>query len=62
MPDGVTAGVPVAASSVNELMGLSPKTAEHVREGLGDAVDLVVDARPPGGWWKSGGDGKCERR
>ncbi len=37
------AGVPVAAPSANPFMGLSPTTAEHVREGLGDAVDLVVD-------------------
>lgn len=37
------AGVPVAAPSANPFMGLSPTTAEHVRVGLGDAVDLVVD-------------------
>jgi len=37
------AGVPVAAPSANPFMGLSPTTAEHVRAGLGEAVDLVVD-------------------
>lgn len=37
------AGVPVAAPSANPFMGLSPTTAEHVRMGLGDAVDFVVD-------------------
>jgi L-threonylcarbamoyladenylate synthase len=37
------AGVPVAAPSANPFMGLSPTTAEHVRAGLGDSVDFVVD-------------------
>lgn len=37
------AGVPVAAPSANPFMGLSPTTAEHVRAGLGDAVDFIVD-------------------
>jgi L-threonylcarbamoyladenylate synthase len=37
------AGVPVAGPSANPFMGLSPTTAEHVRAGLGDAVDFVVD-------------------
>lgn len=37
------AGVPVAAPSANPFMGLSPTTADHVRAGLGEAVDFVVD-------------------
>ena len=37
------AGVPVAAPSANRFMGLSPTRAEHVRSGLGDAVDIVLD-------------------
>jgi L-threonylcarbamoyladenylate synthase len=40
------AGVPVAAPSANRFMQLSPTTAEHVREGLGDAVDAIVDGGP----------------
>ena len=41
-----SAGVPVAAPSANRFGQLSPTTAEHVREGLGDAVDLIVDGGP----------------
>ncbi len=41
-----SAGVPVAAPSANRFSQLSPTTAEHVREGLGDAVDLIVDGGP----------------
>ena len=37
------AGVPIAAPSANRFSGLSPTTAEHVRESLGDAVDLILD-------------------
>jgi L-threonylcarbamoyladenylate synthase len=37
------AGVPIAAPSANRFMGLSPTTAEHVRESLGEGVDLVLD-------------------
>jgi L-threonylcarbamoyladenylate synthase len=40
------AGVPVAAPSANRFTELSPTTAEHVRKGLGDAVDLIVDGGP----------------
>ncbi len=40
------AGVPVAAPSANRFMQLSPTTAEHVRQGLGDAVDMIVDGGP----------------
>jgi L-threonylcarbamoyladenylate synthase len=37
------AGVPLAGPSANRFMGLSPTTAEHVRQGLGVEVDLVLD-------------------
>ena len=37
------AGVPIAAPSANRFTQLSPTTAEHVRAGLGSAVDLVLD-------------------
>jgi len=40
------AGVPIAAPSANPFTELSPTTAEHVRESLGDAVDLVLDGGP----------------
>jgi L-threonylcarbamoyladenylate synthase len=40
------AGVPIAAPSANRFTGLSPTTAAHVREGLGDAVDLILDGGP----------------
>jgi L-threonylcarbamoyladenylate synthase len=40
------AGVPIAAPSANRFMQLSPTTAEHVRSGLGDRVDLVLDGGP----------------
>ena len=40
------AGVPVAAPSANRFGGISPTTAAHVAEGLGDAVDLILDAGP----------------
>lgn len=39
------AGVPIAAPSANRFMGLSPTTAEHVREIFGDAVP-VLDGGP----------------
>jgi L-threonylcarbamoyladenylate synthase len=35
------AGLPLAAPSANRFSELSPTTAEHVRRGLGDAVDVV---------------------
>jgi len=38
-----TAGVPVAAPSANRFTQLSPTTAGHVRESLGDGVDLILD-------------------
>lgn len=40
------AGVPIAAPSANRFTRLSPTTAAHVRDGLGDAVDLVLDGGP----------------
>jgi len=35
------AGVPIAAPSANRFAGLSPTTAEHVRQAFGDAVDVL---------------------
>jgi len=40
------AGVPIAAPSANRFTRLSPTTAEHVREGLGGAADLILDGGP----------------
>lgn len=40
------AGVPVAAPSANRFTQLSPTTAEHVRQALGDRVDLILDGGP----------------
>ena len=40
------AGVPVAAPSANRFMQLSPTTADHVRAGLGDRVDMILDGGP----------------
>ena len=40
------AGVPIAAPSANRFTELSPTTAAHVREALGDEVDLVLDGGP----------------
>src|SRR5262245_12010774 len=40
------AGIPVAAPSANRSTELSPTTAAHVLRGLGDRVDLVLDAGP----------------
>jgi len=40
------AGIPLAAPSANRFTELSPTTAEHVRAGLGDAVDLILDGGP----------------
>jgi L-threonylcarbamoyladenylate synthase len=37
------AGVPIAAPSANRFTELSPTTAQHVRDGLGDRVALVLD-------------------
>ncbi len=40
------AGVPIAAPSANQFSELSPTTADHVRESLGDRVDLILDGGP----------------
>jgi L-threonylcarbamoyladenylate synthase len=40
------ADVPIAAPSANRSGEVSPTTAEHVAESLGDAVDLVLDGGP----------------
>ena len=40
------AQLPVAAPSANRFTQLSPTTAEHVREGLGDRVDYILDGGP----------------
>lgn len=40
------AGLPIAAPSANLFQHLSPTTAEHVRRGLGDAVDMILDGGP----------------
>ncbi len=39
-------GVPVAAPSANPFGMVSPTTAEHVRDQLGDQVDLILDGGP----------------
>ncbi|HEU5020937.1 MAG TPA: L-threonylcarbamoyladenylate synthase [Bryobacteraceae bacterium] len=40
------AGLPIAAPSANRFTELSPTTAQHVREGLGDRVDFILDGGP----------------
>jgi L-threonylcarbamoyladenylate synthase len=40
------AQVPIAAPSANRFMHLSPTTAQHVREGLGDRVAYILDGGP----------------
>ena len=40
------AGLPLAAPSANRFKQLSPTTADHVRESLGDDVDLILDGGP----------------
>ena len=40
------AGVPIAAPSANRFTEISPTTASHVRESLGDTVDMLLDAGP----------------
>ena len=39
-------GIPLAAPSANRFTHLSPVTAEHVRNSLGDRVDMVLDGGP----------------
>jgi L-threonylcarbamoyladenylate synthase len=40
------AGVPLAAPSANRFTELSPTTAKHVRDTLGNEVDLILDGGP----------------
>jgi len=40
------AGTPIAAPSANPFGYLSPTTAEHVREQIGEKVDLILDGGP----------------
>ncbi len=40
------AGCPVAAPSANKFGRISPTTAEHVAEGLGDEIPLILDGGP----------------
>lgn len=40
------AGVPIAAPSANPFTELSPTTAQHVRNALGDRVAMVLDGGP----------------
>src|SRR5204862_5310860 len=39
-------GGPIAAPSANKSNHVSPTTAQHVRDELGDAVDLILDGGP----------------
>jgi L-threonylcarbamoyladenylate synthase len=39
-------GLPIAGPSANKSNHVSPTTAQHVREELGDAVDLILDGGP----------------
>jgi len=43
-----TAGVPVAAPSANPFGFVSPTTAQHVADQLGDRVDYILDGGPCG--------------
>lgn len=40
------AGVPIAAPSANRFKCISPTTARHVAESLGDKVDMILDGGP----------------
>jgi L-threonylcarbamoyladenylate synthase len=40
------AGIPVAAPSANRFTELSPTQAQHVRDGLGERVDCILDGGP----------------
>jgi len=53
MPDHPTAlaliresGMPIAAPSANRFTQLSPTSADHVKESLGVAVDMILDSGP----------------
>lgn len=36
-------GVPIVAPSANKYQSISPTSAQHVAEGLGDSVDMILD-------------------
>lgn len=36
-------GVPIVAPSANKYQSISPTTAQHVADGLGNAVDMIID-------------------
>jgi len=40
------AGVPIAAPSANRFTEISPTTAQHVLDSLGNSVDLILDGGP----------------
>ena len=40
-------GVPIVAPSANRFKTISPTTAQHVRDSLGDKVDMILDGGPP---------------
>ncbi len=40
------AGVPIAAPSANPFGGISPTKADHVRQGLSNRVDIILDGGP----------------
>jgi len=40
------AGVPIAAPSANRFTQLSPTTAQHVADGLGERISLILDGGP----------------
>ena len=40
------AGVPIAAPSANRFKCISPTTAQHVQESLGNKVDMILDGGP----------------
>lgn len=40
------AGVPIAAPSANKFKCISPTTARHVADSLGDKVDMILDGGP----------------
>ncbi len=39
-------GVPIVAPSANRFKTISPTTAQHVRDSLGDKVDMILDGGP----------------
>lgn len=39
-------GVPIVAPSANKYQSISPTTAQHVADGLGNSVDMILDGGP----------------